>query len=152
MVLSWNVLVVRSLNPSLFAARLAAADSGAVINRHRRPAYRKARIDLSVSSDLRQLSGQSYALTADVHLERVQDEANTHGVDQPTCNEGVAMNKDQVKGRVEEAKGAIKEATGRVTGNANMQDRGTLEKAAGKVQKNYGDVKEQVKEEWKKPA
>jgi len=60
------------------------------------------------------------------------------------------MNNDQVKGRVEEAKGTVKEAAGRVTGNQNMQDRGTLEKAAGKVQKTFGDVKEQVKDDWKK--
>lgn len=61
------------------------------------------------------------------------------------------MNKDQVNGRIEEAKGAIKETAGRVTGKPDLEDRGTLEKAAGKVQKHYGDVKEQVKEEWKKP-
>jgi uncharacterized protein YjbJ (UPF0337 family) len=61
------------------------------------------------------------------------------------------MNQDQVKGRVEEAKGSIKEAAGRVTGKPDLEDRGTLEKAAGKVQKTYGDVKEQVKDEWKKP-
>ena len=60
------------------------------------------------------------------------------------------MNKDQVKGRVEEAKGAIKETAGRVTGNPDLQDRGTLEKAAGKVQKTYGDAKQQVKDEWNK--
>ena len=62
------------------------------------------------------------------------------------------MNKDQVKGRVEEVKGAIKEKTGRVTGNPDLEDRGTLEKAVGKTQKTYGDVKEQVKEEWKKSS
>ena len=61
------------------------------------------------------------------------------------------MNKDQLKGRVEEAKGSIKETAGRVTGNPDLQDRGTLEKTAGKVQKTYGDVKEQVKQDWKKP-
>jgi uncharacterized protein YjbJ (UPF0337 family) len=60
------------------------------------------------------------------------------------------MNKDQLKGRVEEAKGSIKETAGRVTGNQDMQDRGTIEKAAGKVQKTFGDVKEQVKGDWKK--
>jgi uncharacterized protein YjbJ (UPF0337 family) len=64
----------------------------------------------------------------------------------------MTMNKDQVKGRVEEAKGAIKESTGRVTGNADLQDRGTLEKAAGKVQKTYGDAKQQVKDEWNKKS
>lgn len=60
------------------------------------------------------------------------------------------MNKDQVKGRVEEVKGAIKEKTGQVTGKVDLEDRGTMEKVAGKAQKTYGDVKERVKEDWKK--
>jgi uncharacterized protein YjbJ (UPF0337 family) len=66
--------------------------------------------------------------------------------------QGDIMNKDQVKGRVEEVKGAIKEKTGRVTGNPDLEDRGSLEKVAGKTQKTYGDVKEQVKDEWKKSS
>ena len=61
------------------------------------------------------------------------------------------MNKDQVKGRVEEAKGAVKEGTGRVMGKPDLEDRGKLEKATGKVRKTYGDAKEQVKDEWRKP-
>ena len=40
------------------------------------------------------------------------------------------MNKDQVKGRVEEAKGSIKETTGKVVGNPNLQGQGTIDKAA----------------------
>ncbi len=60
------------------------------------------------------------------------------------------MNKDQVKGRVEEAKGSIKESVGRVTGNPDLEDRGTVEKVSGKVRKTFGDAKENVKEEWKK--
>lgn len=59
------------------------------------------------------------------------------------------MNKDQIKGRVEEAKGSVKQAAGRVAGRPDLEDRGTLEKAAGNVQKTYGDVKEQIKEEIK---
>jgi uncharacterized protein YjbJ (UPF0337 family) len=59
------------------------------------------------------------------------------------------MNKDQVQGRVEEAKGAIKQSTGRVIGNPDLEDRGTVEKVAGKVQKTFGDVKENVKEQVK---
>ncbi|MEO8836177.1 MAG: CsbD family protein [Caldimonas sp.] len=55
------------------------------------------------------------------------------------------MNKDQVKGRVEEAKGNVKEATGKAVGNPNLRDEGTADKAAGKVQKTYGDAKEKVK-------
>ena len=61
------------------------------------------------------------------------------------------MNKDQIQGRVEEAKGSVKQATGRVTGKPDLEDRGTLEKAAGKVQKTFGDVKEQVKDANKRP-
>jgi uncharacterized protein YjbJ (UPF0337 family) len=61
------------------------------------------------------------------------------------------MNKDQLKGRVEEAKGAVKETAGRAMGKPEMEDRGKLDKAAGKVQKTYGDAKEQIKDEWKKP-
>jgi len=60
------------------------------------------------------------------------------------------MNKDQVKGRIEEAKGSVKETAGRVSGKPNLQDRGTMQKAAGKVQKTYGDMKDEVKKEWNK--
>ena len=55
------------------------------------------------------------------------------------------MNKDQVKGRVEEAEGSIKEATGKVVGNPNLQTKGAIDKAAGKAQATYGDAKEKVK-------
>jgi uncharacterized protein YjbJ (UPF0337 family) len=55
------------------------------------------------------------------------------------------MNKDQVKGRVEQAKGNVKEGVGKATGNPDLRDRGTADKAAGKVQSTYGDAKEKVK-------
>ena len=57
------------------------------------------------------------------------------------------MNKDQIQGRVEEAKGKVKETTGRATGNADLETRGTADKIAGKVQKGFGDTKERVKDE-----
>lgn len=60
------------------------------------------------------------------------------------------MNKDQVKGRVEEAKGSVKEAAGKVVGNPDLQAEGTVDKAAGKAQANYGDAKEKVKDAIKK--
>jgi uncharacterized protein YjbJ (UPF0337 family) len=63
---------------------------------------------------------------------------------------GAVMNKDQVKGRVEEAKGKIKEVAGRTVGNPDLEDRGTVQKVGGTVQKNYGDLKEDVKDEFKK--
>ena len=50
------------------------------------------------------------------------------------------MNKDQVKGRIEEAKGNIKEAAGKAVGNERLQGEGLADQAAGKVQKTYGYI------------
>ena len=55
------------------------------------------------------------------------------------------MNKDQVKGRVEEAKGAVKETTGKIVGNKDLEAKGMVQKVAGKTQAGYGEVKEKVK-------
>ena len=60
------------------------------------------------------------------------------------------MNKDQVKGRVEEAKGKVKEVTGHAVGNPDLEDRGSVQKVGGAVQKSYGDLKEDVKDSLKK--
>jgi uncharacterized protein YjbJ (UPF0337 family) len=49
--------------------------------------------------------------------------------------------KDKIKGSLREAKGKVKEESGKAIGNPNLQDRGTGEKVAGKVQKKIGDVK-----------
>jgi uncharacterized protein YjbJ (UPF0337 family) len=56
------------------------------------------------------------------------------------------MNDDQVKGRVDQAKGAVKEVAGKVVGNPNLEAEGQLDKATGKTQATYGDVKEDVKD------
>jgi uncharacterized protein YjbJ (UPF0337 family) len=55
------------------------------------------------------------------------------------------MNKDQVKGRAEQAKGSAKETAGKGLGDRNLQGQGKVDKAAGKVQASYGDAKEKVK-------
>ncbi len=60
------------------------------------------------------------------------------------------MNKDQVKGRVEEGKGKIKETVGKVIDNEQMEVEGKVQKNVGKGQAGYGDVKEDVKENIKK--
>ncbi|HKP02967.1 MAG TPA: CsbD family protein [Chthoniobacterales bacterium] len=49
--------------------------------------------------------------------------------------------KDKIKGGIQEAKGKVKESAGRATGNRDLEDRGTLEKAGGKIQRKVGDVK-----------
>ncbi len=62
------------------------------------------------------------------------------------------MNKDQVAGRVEEAKGKLKEVAGKVVGNEKLEGKGIADQAAGKVQKTYGDVKEKAKDAIKSGA
>jgi uncharacterized protein YjbJ (UPF0337 family) len=49
--------------------------------------------------------------------------------------------KDKIKGAFEEGKGKVKEKTGKATGDADLRDRGTVEKAGGKVRRKLGDIK-----------
>jgi uncharacterized protein YjbJ (UPF0337 family) len=56
------------------------------------------------------------------------------------------MNKDQVDGRLKEAKGTIKEAVGSLVGNEKLQDKGTAERILGKAQAKFGDVKKDLKD------
>ncbi|AMM23779.1 CsbD family protein [Variovorax sp. PAMC 28711] len=62
------------------------------------------------------------------------------------------MNKDQVAGRVDEAKGKIKEVAGKVVGNEKLQGEGLADQASGKVQSTYGDTKEKAKDAIKSGA
>ncbi|MGD0959375.1 MAG: CsbD family protein [Methylomonas sp.] len=55
------------------------------------------------------------------------------------------MNKDQVKGRVEESKGKIKEVAGIILDDPDMEIEGNLQKNVGKVQSGFGDLKENIK-------
>ena len=61
------------------------------------------------------------------------------------------MNKDQVKGTVEQAKGRVKETVGKAVGNEKLQAEGAADKTAGTVQKKVGDVKDAVHTITKKP-
>ena len=49
--------------------------------------------------------------------------------------------KDKIKGGFREAKGTVKERAGKAIENPNLRDRGTAEKAGGKVQRKIGDLK-----------
>jgi uncharacterized protein YjbJ (UPF0337 family) len=62
----------------------------------------------------------------------------------------IIMNKDQVEGRVDQAKGKAKEVAGRVVGNEKLESEGLADQAKGKVQTTYGDTKEDVKDAAKK--
>lgn len=60
------------------------------------------------------------------------------------------VNRDQVEGAAKQAKGALKDAAGKVVGNERLQAEGKADKIAGKVQKGYGDAKEEVRDALKK--
>jgi len=60
--------------------------------------------------------------------------------------QGMSINKDQVKGRVNEAEGKIKEVAGKLVGNENLEAKGKVQKELGKAQARFGDVKKDVKD------
>lgn len=51
------------------------------------------------------------------------------------------MNKDQVKGRVDEAAGGITETTGRLVGDDELESKGTVRKWSGKIRSKVGDLR-----------
>jgi uncharacterized protein YjbJ (UPF0337 family) len=51
---------------------------------------------------------------------------------------------NQVAGKIHEVKGAIKEKAGKLTNDPDMEDEGTGEKIAGKVQKKIGQVQKVI--------
>jgi len=55
------------------------------------------------------------------------------------------MNKDQVEGRINEAKGKAKVIAGKAVGNEALTGKGKVEQAVGNIQKTYGDLKEDLK-------
>jgi uncharacterized protein YjbJ (UPF0337 family) len=61
----------------------------------------------------------------------------------------MSMNKDQLKGRVEELKGSIKEATGKLVGDDTLEAKGIIQKNVGKVQEKVGDLKQDAKDSQK---
>ena len=56
------------------------------------------------------------------------------------------MNKDRIRGSVEQAKGKVKEVVGKVTGDAKLEAEGNTQKTAGKIQNAVGGFKDAVKE------
>ncbi len=51
---------------------------------------------------------------------------------------------NQVKGKIHEVKGAIKEKAGKLMNDPDMEDEGTGEKIAGKVQAKIGQVQKVI--------
>jgi len=59
------------------------------------------------------------------------------------------MHKDQMKGAAKDAKGSIKEAAGKMTGDDRLRAEGAADKAAGKMQKGVGDMKDAARDALK---
>jgi uncharacterized protein YjbJ (UPF0337 family) len=55
------------------------------------------------------------------------------------------MNRDQSKGRIEEAHGKAQETIGKVKGDKNLELKGKRQKDLGKAQAQYGDLQESIK-------
>ena len=51
------------------------------------------------------------------------------------------INKDQVKGRTDQAVGKVKEVVGAAVGNKELELKGTIQKNTGIVQAKVGDIK-----------
>jgi uncharacterized protein YjbJ (UPF0337 family) len=56
------------------------------------------------------------------------------------------MNKDQIKGRMEEGAGKAKKVVGKVAQDDSLKNKGRMQEVAGKARATYGDIKD----EWKK--
>jgi len=51
---------------------------------------------------------------------------------------------DKVKGKLHEVEGSWKEKAGRVANDPELEERGTEEKVAGKIQKKVGDIEKVI--------
>ena len=58
----------------------------------------------------------------------------------------MTMNKNQVKGRVNEATGVVKEAAGKLVGNEKLQEKGMVQKVLGEAQAKVGDITQDAKD------
>lgn len=55
------------------------------------------------------------------------------------------VNKDQLKGRVNQVAGKARRVAGAVTGHEALEQKGRRQELAGKARATYGDTKEQWK-------
>jgi len=61
----------------------------------------------------------------------------------------MSINKDQVKGRVEEVKGKVKEVAGKLVGNETLEVKGKVQQIVGEAQAAFGDIKQDLKDSKK---
>jgi uncharacterized protein YjbJ (UPF0337 family) len=58
---------------------------------------------------------------------------------------GIAMNKDQIKGKAKDLAGKVQEQTGKMVGDETQQAKGLGKQAAGKTQQTFGNAKEAIR-------
>jgi uncharacterized protein YjbJ (UPF0337 family) len=56
------------------------------------------------------------------------------------------VDKDEIKGKLDQGKGYVKEKAGEMTGNEDLEAEGEADKAAGSVREGYGEAKDKVRE------
>ena len=59
------------------------------------------------------------------------------------------MNKDELKGKMQNLKGRAKEAAGSISGNKETQAEGTVERVAGAAREKVGQAKESISKKVK---
>jgi uncharacterized protein YjbJ (UPF0337 family) len=60
------------------------------------------------------------------------------------------MNKDQIKGRVDEAAGKTKEVIGKIAQDESLKQKGRAQEVAGKARATYGDAQAELSKDTKK--
>ncbi|HEV7473912.1 MAG TPA: CsbD family protein [Pyrinomonadaceae bacterium] len=55
-------------------------------------------------------------------------------------------NRDELEGKLDQAKGSVKETVGRVTNDRDLEAEGNADRAGGKVQEGFGTAKRKVGE------
>jgi uncharacterized protein YjbJ (UPF0337 family) len=56
------------------------------------------------------------------------------------------MDKDRIKGSIDQAKGAAKDATGKVLGDTKLQAEGKIDKLKGKAENAAGGAKDTLRD------
>jgi uncharacterized protein YjbJ (UPF0337 family) len=57
------------------------------------------------------------------------------------------VNKDQIKGKVEQIKGDVKERIGGASKDRSTQGEGFMEEKKGKLREGYGNVKDELRKD-----
>jgi uncharacterized protein YjbJ (UPF0337 family) len=55
-------------------------------------------------------------------------------------------NRDEIEGKLDQAKGKVKETVGRAVNDRDLENEGNADRSGGKVQEGFGKVKRKVGE------